>query len=100
MQPLCILERFHTKPILVQKPENVTAAVGGNASMTCKIFSDLHAYINWVKQVNTSDLIYYDDSQVPSFHVNNFFLTNKMPDRKHLLTKIHIISKNTRCLVA
>lgn len=73
MQHLCILERFHSKPILVHMPENVTAVVGGNATMTCKILSDLNAFITWVKQVNVSDPNYYDDKQVHVFLVNNNF---------------------------
>lgn len=37
------------KPILTKPLTNITAVVGTNVSMECKVLSDLSMFIQWVK---------------------------------------------------
>lgn len=46
---LVFAERLNHKPIITESPKNATVVVGGAANFTCKILSDLHPTLFWVK---------------------------------------------------
>ena len=50
------LERFAHKPFISDELRNATAVVGGSLELLCRVTSDLHPHIVWVKhyQVNGS----------------------------------------------
>ncbi|XP_060515844.1 fibroblast growth factor receptor homolog 1-like isoform X2 [Cylas formicarius] len=49
-----VVERYHNKPIITQKLENMTVTVGSNVSFACEFVSDLHQFITWT-HTNSSD---------------------------------------------
>lgn len=46
---LDVIERLNHKPIITESPGNTTVVVGEEAVFTCKILSDLHPNLFWVK---------------------------------------------------
>lgn len=41
-------DRVNHKPIIENKPQNQTLTIGTNATLKCKVLSDLHLHIQWV----------------------------------------------------
>lgn len=42
-------ERLNHRPIITTPPFNATVVVGGAVNFTCKILSDLHPSLYWLK---------------------------------------------------
>ncbi|KAK9751785.1 Immunoglobulin I-set domain [Popillia japonica] len=46
---LNVIERYHSRPIIVEKAQNITVALGSSTNFTCKFLSDLNPNIFWVQ---------------------------------------------------
>lgn len=59
-----LLERLHHRPILTEAPQNLTALIGTAASFTCKVLSDLHPHVGWVRGI-------LNDSNLTDFNISD-----------------------------
>lgn len=51
------LERYHNKPIISTHPDNTTVVVGTNVTFNCKTMSDLHALVQWTRNVDGAEIV-------------------------------------------
>lgn len=65
-----LLERYHSRPIIVEKAQNITVALGSSTNFTCKFLSDLNPNIFWVQGKGL-------DGKIVKVHVNVVNSQNK-----------------------
>lgn len=90
-----LLERLHHRPILTEAPQNLTALIGTAAFFTCKVLSDLHPHVGWVRGI-------LNDSNLNDFNISDLvkvFVQCMLLGGASLVFPFFLISMSTTTVV-